>query len=205
MKKLIVILIVVPLLALIGYTAFVYEKAHSLTGSVSVINNNSQGQQQQKKYIPRIPTPTLFPEQPESPVPAAVQPYLGTWVVTSEQVGHVEWPAMGSDTYGIGKKIIIEPNLFENNSEFYPEKMKNPQYTMIYPNAENFLVSFPYIGDVGGAGGLGLYDGMATIAVNNHGITPNPSPEFNFGTLYLSGGGIIVDSNGRFFRCVRQK
>lgn len=204
MKKLIVILIVVPLLALIGYTAYVYEQAHSITGSVSVINN-SQNQQTQKKYIPRIPTPTQFPVQPESPVPAEVQPYIGTWVVTSEQVGHVEWPAVGSSTYGVGKTITIEPNLFENNSEMYPETMKNPQYTMIYPNAEDFQISFPYIGDVGGAGGLGLYDGIATIAVNDHGITPNPSPEFNFGTIYLSGGGIIVDSNGVFFRCVRQK
>ncbi|MGL5575031.1 MAG: hypothetical protein ACRDCW_05690 [Sarcina sp.] len=204
MKKLIVILIVVPLLALIGYTAYVYEQAHSITGSVSVINN-SQNQQTNQKYIPRIPTPSEFPEQPESPVPAAVQPYIGTWVVTSEIVGHVEWPAVGSQTYGVGKTIIIEPNLFENNSEMYPESMKNPEYTMIYPNSQDFQVSFPYIGDVGGPGGLGLYDGIATIAVNNHGVTPNPSPEYNFGTIYLSGGGIIVNSNGTFFRCVRQK
>ena len=204
MKKLIVILIVVPLLALIGYTAFVYEQAHSITGSVSVINN-SQNQQAKEKYIPRIPTPQEFPEQPESAVPAAVQPYIGTWVVTSSIAGHVEWPAVGADTYGIGKTITIEPNYFSNDSQMFPQSMRNPQYSVIYPDAHDFQISFPYIGDVGGAGGLGLYDGVETLVVNDHGITPNPSPEYNFATVYLMGGGIIVDSNGVFFRCVRKK
>lgn len=199
MKKLIVILIIVPLLALIGYTAYVYHQAHDIAGSVSIINN-AQAQPKQK-YIPRIPVPTQFPEQPASPVPAAVEPYLGTWVVTSK-VGQEEFPAPMADTYGVGKTIVIEPDYFNNNSEMYPQAMKNPQYSIMYPTVQGLDTSFPYRsgGDLGA-----IYPGIETLVVNNHGITPNPAPRYNFADLYLDGGSIIVNSNGVLFRCVRQK
>ena len=199
MKKLIVILIIVPLLALIGYTAFIYVQAHEMTGSVSVINN-AQAQAKQN-YIPRIPIPTQFPEQPESPMPAAAAAYAGTWVVTNEVVGHEEFPAPMAQTYGVGKTIIIEPNYFNNNSEMYPQSMKNPHYSIMYPSAEGLSVSFPYKG--GGAMGA-IYPGIETLVVNAHGITTNPAPRYNFADLYLDGGSIIVNSNGYLFRCVRQ-
>lgn len=202
MKKLVAILIVIPLLALIGYTAYIYQKAQSISGSVNVINNEQA--QTAQKYIPRIPIPTQFPEQPESAVPADVQPYLGTWVTTSI-VGHETYPAPEANTYGVGKTITIEPNYFNNNSQMFPQAMKNPQYSIIYPDSAAFNESFPYVGDVGGAAGLGLYDGVETLVVNNHGITPNPSPNYNFAAVYLMGGYIVVDSNGVFFRCSRQK
>lgn len=198
MKKLIVILIVVPLLALIGYTAFIYVQAHEMTGSVSVINN-AQAQAKQN-YIPRIPIPTEFPEQPESPVPAAVQPYIGTWVVTSEILGREEYPAPMAQTYGIGKTITIEPNYFNNNSEMYPQAMKNPHYSIMYPTAEGLRISFPYKG----SGLNAIYPGIETLVVNNHGITTNPAPRYNFADLYLTGGSIMVNSNGVLFRCIRQ-
>lgn len=202
MKKILIGLVLLGLLALIGYTGYVYEKAHSISGSVSVINNAQV--QTKQKYIPRIPLPTEFPEQPASPMPAAAEPYVGTWVVTSE-VGRETYPAPEASTYGVGKTITIEPDYFNNNSQMFPQEMKNPQYSIIYPDAAAFQTSFPYIDDVGGAGGLGLYDGVETLVVNNHGITPNPSPNYNFAAVYLMGGYIIVDSNGVFFKCVRQK
>lgn len=202
MKKVLIIIVLIALAGLIGYTGYVYVKAESISNNLTVINN--QQSQPTQKYIPEIPMPTEFPEQPASPLPAAVQPYVGTWV-TVAAVGHETYPAPMANTYGLGKTITIQPDFYENNTEMYPESMKNPQYSIIYPNASDFQVSFPYIQDVGGAGGLGLYDGVETLVVNNHGITPNPSPEYNFGTVYLMGGYIIVDSNGVFFKCERQK
>lgn len=198
MKKLIAIPIVI-LIILLGYTGYVYYKAHTLSGNVEIVNNAPA--QPKEKYIPRIPTPTQFPTAPESPVPADVQPYLGTWVLTNV-IGQETYPALGAAKYALGKTVTIEQNLYENNSEFYPEKLVNPQYTMIYPNASDFRISFPYLGS---AADLGVYDGIPTIAVNQHGITPNPSPEYNFGTVYLEGGHVIIDANGVFFSCERQK
>ncbi|WP_066870165.1 hypothetical protein [Clostridium mediterraneense] len=195
MKKLIIAAIV-ALLILIGFTAYIYNKAHSAP-KVTFINNEQQ--QPSQKYIPRIPTPAYFPEQPASPVPAAVEPYLGTWVVKSiTGIGY--YPATNATTYGVGKTITIEPDYFNNDCEMYPEAMKNPQYSVIYPSAEDLINSY----HLGSAAQVGLYGGVPTLVVNRHGSPPNQDPKFNFGDVYLMGSYIIVNSNGVFFRCVRK-
>lgn len=197
MKKFIIAAIV-ALLLLIGFTTYVYVQAHEAP-PVQVVNNE-QSTGPAKKYIPRIPTPSYYPTPPASPVPAGVSQYFGTWVAQSV-VGAITYPAVNSSTYGIGKTIVIEPNIFTNNTEMYPQSIPNPQYNIIYPSTQQLIYSHPQSGD---PSQWGIYGGIPTLVVNKHGVEVNQDPKFNFGNVYLEGNSIIVNSNGAFMRCVRK-
>lgn len=200
MKKFIIAAIV-ALLILVGFTTYVYVKAHEAP-PVQVINNE-QSTGPATKYIPRIPVPSYFPAAPASPIPAGVSAYFGTWVATSV-VGRITYPAVNASTYGIGKTVVIEPNIFTNNTEMYPDSTPNPQYNIINPSTQQLIYSHPQ-SQTKGVSQWGIYGGIPTLVVNQHGVKVNLDPKFNFGNVYLDGDSIIVNSNGAFMRCVRKK
>lgn len=210
MKKLIVSIAALAIV-LVGYTTYVYAMPKVIGSSSKVTyeknnsntNVNSDANENLIDGLKPLPVPPVYSGSQASatknPIPAAVEPYLGKWIV-KEQIGQNPYAVHGQSP--IGKTITISQSQFIDNSKNPSVNMTNPYYSTI---------TIPYV-QLTQDYNINFYSQSGLPSQNLNVIIVNPNktnlpienPAFNADALFMDNGNLVVVDGSSFFLCTKE-